>query len=196
MVVIPFKQNLRWMDLFDVVHSGSISVADWIDQNTTGDAPVFIDPKCYSVKEYNNLEKLNLMFQETNWVDLIWEQRPVYVKKPVFDMDSKYTDHSFEDKKNMVLKSMNADVLILASPESICWLLNKRGGDIKHTPVFLSFAILYSNRDFEIFSNVLGNPLEDFEKHLRLIQNKKVSIDPSRCSIWIQDLLKNKTIRF
>ncbi len=178
---------------FDVVHSGTISIVDWIEKNLQGEGSVFIDPKCHSVKESENLSKLDLKFQEKNWVDLIWENRPRYNQEPAFDMDERYLDHSFEDKKNLILKSMNADVLILSSPESICWLLNKRGRDIKHTPVFLSFAILESNGSFEVFSNVFGKPLEDFEKYLRLIENKKVSIDPARCSMWVEDLLKKQS---
>ena len=171
-------------DFFQIAHSGQISTIEWIQQNIHDKGFVFIDPKCHSVREYENLSKLNLKFIDQSWVDNIWENKPKLLGSKPFDMDNKYIDLSFEDKKKLILLKMTTDFLIITSPESLCWFMNKRGRDIPHTPVFLGFGILDSHGDFKVCS------LDDLKDSLLKIKNKKVSIDPSRCSLWIQKILE------
>src|SRR3546814_10749896 len=43
------------------------------------------------------------------------------------------------------------DAAVLTLPDSIAWLLNIRGGDVPHTPLPLSFAILRQDGTVDLF---------------------------------------------
>ena len=56
-----------------------------------------------------------------------------------------YAGKSAHDKIREVqalLKDENVDAVLLTMLDSIAWLFNIRGGDIRHTPVALAFAIV------------------------------------------------------
>ena len=42
---------------------------------------------------------------------------------------------------------------VLTAPDSIAWLLNVRGGDVDHSPLPLSFAILHASGEVELFAS-------------------------------------------
>jgi Xaa-Pro aminopeptidase len=172
-------------DIFEIAHSGQLSISSWIKDNIPGDEYVFLDPQCHSVREYEALSGLNLKFTNYNWADNVWDEKPNPKDNPIFDMDPQYVDLTANEKIKMICKKLTADLLILSSPESLCWLMNQRSSDIPHTPVFLKFGILSSGGKLETFS------LDEFRNALPQIKGKTVSIDPSRCSIWIKDTLEN-----
>ena len=78
-------------------------------------------------------------------VDVIWTDRPPLSKKPVWELHVKYAGKSREDKIKEVRAKMQeekADQLLVTALDEIAWLFNLRGGDIAHTPVFLSYLLL------------------------------------------------------
>ena len=166
---------------FEKGHSREIQIQDWILKHIRPNARVSIDPKCFSVNDQKRFESLNLIFQSENWVDQIWENRPKFSPSKHFAMDSQYIDLTTSQKISKVFQNVDADYIVLNSPESICWLLNERGHDVPHTPVFLEFMILEKNGTFT---------LQNFEENLSKLKNKKVLIDPQRCSLWIEEILK------
>jgi len=50
-----------------------------------------------------------------------------------------------------LLSHVGAAAAVLTAPESIAWLLNIRGGDVPHTPLPLSFAILRADASVTLF---------------------------------------------
>ncbi len=85
----------------------------------------------------------------------IWKDRPPLSAQKVFELDLSYTGKSRADKLAEVrkaLKDQKCDALILSSLMDINWLLNIRGGDVAHTPVVLSYAIIRME-DAELFIN-------------------------------------------
>lgn len=78
-------------------------------------------------------------------VDGIWTERPPMSKEPVWELSEKYAGVSREEKLGEVRRTMEengADVLLLTALDEIAWLLNLRGGDIRNTPVFLSYMLI------------------------------------------------------
>src|SRR3546814_13821040 len=49
------------------------------------------------------------------------------------------------------LRASGHQAAVLTSPDSIAWLLNLRGGDVAHTPLPLSFAILRDDAGVDLF---------------------------------------------
>ncbi len=95
---------------------------------------------------------------------------------------------------------------MLTSPDSIAWLLNIRGGDVPHTPLPLSFAILNRDGTTDLFidrrklmpglGEHLGNavrlaPPEGFAGALRQLgaERRRVRVDPATAAAWVFEQL-------
>ena len=92
-------------------------------------------------------------------------------------------------------------------PESIAWLLNIRGGDVPHTPLPLSFAILRQDGAVDLFidrrklvpglDRHLGNavtrrcrPSSSARRSTRLARRgRRVQVDPATAASWVFDRL-------
>ena len=73
----------------------------------------------------------------------LWRERPSRSSEPVYILDEKYTGKSRRQKLEELrqyMKEKGGDTVLLASLEDIAWLMNLRGNDVRHTPVFLAFA--------------------------------------------------------
>lgn len=102
-------------------------------------------------------EKEGTLYVTEDLVDLIWSDRPSLPANKVWILEQEYAGCSMQDKLSKVRESMkeqDAQVHILSSLYDIAWLLNLRGDDIDHVPVFLSFvaveqdtATLFVNQD-------------------------------------------------
>ena len=69
------------------------------------------------------------------------------------------------------LREANVDGCFLSRPESICWLLNLRGGDVVHTPIFHCYASV--SKDEEIILFVDPEKLtQEIENYLGLVNIK------------------------
>lgn len=88
-------------------------------------------------------------YWERDLVDLIWDERPPLSAEPVWEMEISYAGLSREDKMQRVREKMEecgADAFLVTALDEIAWLLNLRGGDVKYTPVFLSYLFLTEKR--------------------------------------------------
>ena len=102
-------------------------------------------------------EKEGTLYVTEDLVDLIWSDRPSLPANKVWILEQEYAGCSMQEKLSKVRESMkeqDAQVHILSSLYDIAWLLNLRGDDIDHVPVFLSFvaveqdtATLFVNQD-------------------------------------------------
>lgn len=81
-------------------------------------------------------------------VDIIWSDRPSLPANKVWILEEEYAGCSTKDKLAKVrgeMKKSKTQVHILSSLYDIAWLLNLRGDDIDHVPVFLSFVAVEQN---------------------------------------------------
>lgn len=81
--------------------------------------------------------------------DLVWPDRPALSAEPVWELEEAYAGLSREEKLRRVREKMQkegADALLLTALDEIAWLLNLRGNDVRHTPVFLSYMLLTGQR--------------------------------------------------
>ena len=75
----------------------------------------------------------------------IWDHRPELSAKPAWVLAQQYAGKCSEDKIQDVreaMKKAHASVHVLTSMDDIAWLLNIRGGDIRHNPVVLSYVVV------------------------------------------------------
>src|SRR5437870_5077362 len=103
------------------------------------------------------------------------------------------------------LKKSHADAGVITLPDSICWLLNMRGGDIPHTPFVLSFAIIHADGSTDLFMDArksspelaqhLGNAVrlrdpDQFSGVLGDLGGKTVIADPTNYAVAVFDRLQ------
>src|SRR5208282_903079 len=95
-----------------------------------------------------------LMACEQNPVDAIWAGQPPAPIAPVVPHPLAYAGRDSRDKCQVLAGGLAAqaiDAVVLTAPDSIAWLLNIRGGDVPHTPLPLSFAILRQDGSVTLF---------------------------------------------
>ncbi len=137
--------------LFEVLQTPDAKPSAWIAEQLSRGAALGYDPALHTIKEIERLTEtlaksgIKLNPVETNPIDQIWQDRPKLSPAAVTPHGVEYAGRSAFDKIRDVqaqLKEANVDAVLLTLPDSIAWLFNIRGGDLKHTPVALAFAIV------------------------------------------------------
>lgn len=82
-------------------------------------------------------------------VGKIWEDRPAMSAEPVWELEISYAGLPREEKLAKVRQEMEkerADAFLVTALDETAWLLNLRGGDVRHTPVFLAYMFITKRR--------------------------------------------------
>ncbi|WP_062230751.1 aminopeptidase P family protein [Aureimonas sp. N4] len=110
-----------------------------------------IDPWLHTLAEVKSLEKAmeeaggTLIPLPHNPVDRIWQDRPLPPKGRVTLQPVAYSGLESAEKLETIregLRKAGADATVLTDPSSVAWVFNIRGGDVSHTPLPLSFALI------------------------------------------------------
>lgn len=94
-------------------------------------------------------EKQVTFYGKRDLVDKIWEDRPPMSAEPVWELAVSYAGLPREEKLSKVREKMEeerADALLVTALDETAWLLNLRGDDVKHTPVFLAYMFITKRR--------------------------------------------------
>src|SRR3954451_1111371 len=147
---------------------------------------------------------------ESNPLDKVWAGRPPAPLAPVVPHPEVFAGESAEAKRSRLGQGLAEDRIaaaVLTMPESIAWLLNIRGGDVPHTPLPLSFAILRQDGSVTLFidrrklapglDRHLGNSVT-IEAPDRLgpaldtlaSAGARVQVDPGTAASWVFDRLE------
>ena len=201
-------QNQTDSTLFEVVDLPQSGPFEWLAEQNLSEAKVGYSPALSSPRDVRKLEQ---MVQKNSGcsvelkvhpVDAAWKDRPSLPREKVFPHPDKYSGESTSSKRqriSAIVKSRGADATVITAPASIAWLFNIRGGDVRHSPLPLSQAILYTDGRAELFLDAvkvhqavqdhIGNDVriyspDQFEMQLRSLSNKTVSVDPNVTSAW------------
>lgn len=94
-------------------------------------------------------EKQIAFYWEEDLADLIWDGRPPLSAEPVWEPELSHAGLSREEKLQKVREEMEvhgADAFLVTALDEVAWLLNLRGNDVRHTPVFLSYLFITKKR--------------------------------------------------
>ena len=172
----------------------------WIEKNIKGGQVVGVDPWLHSINDAENIKNSTegnggkFKAMNKNLVDEIWDNQPEEPNEPVRVQPLRYAGKSAGKKIGEIKRDMGeADVCVVCEPASVCWLLNIRGGDVKHTPITLARAIVTKNKKVSLFvetkkvsserrsviaRNAEIKKPEMFKKTLaKIVRNKRVIID-------------------
>ena len=147
--------------LFDFVQVPETAPGDWLAGKLAADAVVGYDPWLHTTAAIKVLEAtfarrgIKLKALTRNPVDTLWgTSQPAIPFGAVTVQPLAYAGRAAEDKIAELQKGLKADgrdAAILTLPDSIAWLLNIRGSDVKHNPTALAFAILHASAKPELF---------------------------------------------
>ena len=208
--------------LFEVLQTPDAKASSWLKEKLGKGAAIGYDPALHTIREIERLAEalgkngIRLTPVETNPIDLLWEERPKASTAPISAHGLEYSGRSAKDKIRDVqglLRDEKSDAVLLTMLDSIAWLFNIRGGDIRHTPVALAYAIVPAEGRPTLFidgakvgDNVRGE-LRDFveiaepstlaEKLVALGQAKaRVRLDPDTAPMRFAKLLEAEGAKF
>lgn len=136
--------------LFRIAEPDVPEVSEYVEEKLRAGGVIGYDGTCMAANEATEYAKIaekkqGSIAMDENLIDLIWEDRPSLPKEPVYVLAQKYAGESTQEKLARVREKMaelGASSHLIGSLYDIAWLLNLRGGDISHVPVFLSFLFL------------------------------------------------------
>lgn len=90
-------------------------------------------------------EKQGRLSVEKDLVNEIWTDRPQLPTEKVWILTDEYSGETTASKLGRIREAMKengAQIHLISSLYDIAWILNLRGNDISHVPVFLSFLMI------------------------------------------------------
>jgi Xaa-Pro aminopeptidase len=146
----------------------------------------------------------------SNPIDHVWKGQPAPPLAPVVPHEGRFAGESAAAKRARIGRALADDgaaAAVLTMPESIAWLLNIRGGDVPHTPLPLSFAVLRDDGRVTLFIDrrklvpgidrhlgpeVVVEPPERLGPALDALaaSGARILVDPASAASWIFDRLR------
>lgn len=185
----------------------------WLCAHARPGMRIGYDPRLHTLDGVAALRRIVMGAQtqliplEGNPVDAIWVERPSTRRTTVRTHAVCYAGETSLSKRLRLgadISAQGADAAVITSPHSVAWLFNIRGNDVRHSPLPLAEAVLWSDGSAQLFVqmatvddallNSLGPqvqllPSEAFEGALRHLADRSVLVDPQSASAFVFDLL-------
>ena len=190
----------------------------FLKKNIKNKSLIGLDSNHHSKNEIEIIEKIintsksKINFFENNPIDRLWHNQPKKPFSKVFQHDLKYSGLKVNKKISQIksiLKSNNCHYFILTSLDSIAWLLNLRGNDIKYTPFNLAYVIITPNKKIELFINLKKikninikinnfcncNPIESINYFINKIpKNANIGLDKMKTPFLFEKICKKNSL--
>lgn len=199
---------------FDLFNGGFIEASNFLTKNNHILKKIGIDPWLITVDQHSYFKDINdnLIFLEKNLIDQIWLGKPNQKQSEKFELDVKYAGedrYSKIERLTRVIKDNKFDFYILFNPMGVCWLLNIRAMDLKHTPVLRSFCIISKSGEVFVFTknkikksflstskNIYFNDFKELPSFLKKHSNCKILFDPRVLPLKIYNLINKNQIKY
>ncbi|KAJ9581804.1 hypothetical protein L9F63_003873 [Diploptera punctata] len=157
--------------------SGVPTIQEFIVEELKPGDVVSADPKIITWKDWTTWDTvfskagLELKLHTENLVDNIWgenEGRPSYPDVALFPLSTEYAGKAWQlklDEIRQVMTENSANVLVLSALDEVAWVLNVRGGDIPHTPVFKAYLVIEINYNATLYVSS-DKVTSEIENHL------------------------------
>ena len=199
--------------LFKMGEEGVPKVDEYVKDHLTEGSCIGFDGRVMDAKSGEKYAKMAekkkaALYVKEDLVGNIWKDRPQLPANKVWILEDAYAGRSMADKIADVRTKMQkegADIHILSSLYDIAWLLNLRGGDIDHVPVFLCFVsiekeqiLLFVNpqildkevQDYLEKNHVTIRPYEDIYTYAQNLQKVKVLISAEETNYRIAECIR------
>ncbi|MPY23169.1 aminopeptidase P family protein [Shewanella sp. YLB-07] len=197
-------------ELFQYMSLTDTPQIQWLAATLGADARIGYDPRLHplswkrSADSQLNKAQMTLVAVDENPIDLHWQDRPLASSAPAILFDEKRAGKSSQQKRQQigaVVAKSGADMAIITSLDSFCWLLNIRGNDVPRLPVILGAALLTANGDMTLFTDVEKLPAgtsehvgsgvsfraeSELKDALKELAGVKLLADPNSSNAWSQ----------
>jgi Xaa-Pro aminopeptidase len=114
-----------------------------------------------------------LIAVDTNPLDAVWTERPAPPLAPVTLHGEQFSGEAEAEKLNRIageIERLGVEALVLSDSHAVAWTFNIRGGDVSHTPLPLSYALVPKGGRPTLFIDhrKLSNSVRD---HLEKVAN-------------------------
>ncbi len=155
------QASMQTADDFSTVNWSETRLGDWLIERLPDGGTVGFDHWLHTIQEIETLrERLagtSITLRETdNLIDRIWHDQPNRPFTAAYKHPGNLAGEGDETKRARIaegLRKAGHRAVVLTLPDSICWLLNIRGGDIPRIPVTLAFAIFHDDGRMQLFSD-------------------------------------------
>ena len=127
------------------------SLEAWLAEELESGDLVGADPLLMTNSSWKSISSqlmtsgVKLVEVRVNLVDKVWEDQPPRPSRPVVPQEMTFAGKSWEDKVTdlrATMSSKGVDLLVVHALDDVAWLLNLRGSDISHNPVFFSYVVV------------------------------------------------------
>lgn len=193
---------------------GVLTIDQWLATELSEGDNVGIDGTVYAAKDAQmltfrlNKRGLHLIDSYDPFAS-VWRDRPQIPTNPIFELPLKYSGVKASDKIKMICEKLDqegADSLLVASLDTIAWIFNIRGNDVKCNPVAVCYAYV-SRKETVLFINpkkltdemasylkTEGVILADYEKVFDYVSNLKdttICLNSSKVSFALYNTINN-----
>jgi len=200
--------------VFEVVPSHETTPAKWLEQALGAGMVVGYDPWLHGKAEIDRMAEAarkagaSLKPLERNPVDAVWPDQPPPPMGAVQAHPEALAGEAAAERRRRIgaaLAEAGAEAAVLTQPDSIAWLLNIRGGDLRRSPVALGFALVRDDGSVGLYMEPdkiggavlahLGNKVsvsapDRLAEGLAALGGKAVLVDKATCPLWIADRLQ------
>lgn len=198
------------IDLYRSGEEGVPTVEEFLEDKLAQGGVLGFDGRVMNSADASKYEALvqkkeGSLYVKEDLVDIVWEDRPELPKEKLWILTDEYSGETCASKLARIrekMKEEGANLHLLSSLYDIAWILNLRGNDILHVPVFLSFLMI-GEEDCTLF--IQEEALTDEVR--RYLDENKVQIRPygaiyeaaasvnGRASVLMDESIVNYRIR-
>ena len=183
---------------FEVIQWNKKNFLQWIEKNIVK-GKIGFDPWLHSHKE---IVALSEAFADTdigfvpsdNLIDKVWLTRPLKVSNKTMSYPVKLAGLSAKDKCKQIaenIKFKEADAAVITLPDSIAWLLNLRGNDVIHNPIFHAFLIINGKGKIKLFceNENISNSISGLESFVKVssVESFKTALTKLNGSVLVDE---------
>ncbi|MCX7338535.1 MAG: aminopeptidase family protein P [Alphaproteobacteria bacterium] len=194
---------------FDILPLTPACIGEWLATYSHPGKIILYDPWLHTINQITEWEKRGHQYGFTlqpcahNPIDLLWDGRPDRPKSRIHPHPIEWSgeeSHAKRHRVSKILHNAKVDAVILASPESVAWLLNIRGDDVPHVPVAHAFAILHADASMDVFvdlhkvdhdvrtycgDTIRWHCMTKFIDYFPALENQQIMLDPSKVPVKV-----------
>ena len=152
---------------FTPIHWPETQLEDWLIEALPRGGAIGFDPWLHTIAEIDRLRTALAARQiglqpVANLIDAVWTDRPAPPLAPAQAWPLAFAGQTADAKMAEIaaqLAKAGDDAALITQPDSLCWLLNLRGGDVIHTPLLHGMGIMHRDGRLDLF--VAGEKLAD-----------------------------------
>jgi len=146
-------------EAFTPVDWPETALEDWLQDHLPEGGTIGFDPWLHTSREIDRLDAALTpariaLRPVANPIDGIWTDRPGRPKAPAVAFPAEVAGKTSGEKRAEIARTLAESgqaAAVLTLPDSICWLLDIRGGDLPHLPVVQAFAVIDSRGHVTLF---------------------------------------------